>query len=93
MASICKAAFSKYSKLCKIGESYFITMFGVGLLGGDYRPTTHEWKIFFYKTTIIQKIPEITITEFDFTFVSFEVILLAKHDARFLLGNFKFKDL
>ena len=65
MASIGKTALRTYSKLCKLGESYFLTMFGVGLLKSDYRPTTHEWKLIFYRTTIIQKILRITLTPTD----------------------------
>ena len=56
MASMGKFTMLTHSKSCVLGKSYFFAKFRVNPAAGEYRSTKHEWKMFFYKTSIIEDV-------------------------------------
>ncbi|KAL2924265.1 Replication protein A 70 kDa DNA-binding subunit B, partial [Bienertia sinuspersici] len=53
-ALIKRSMIMKYRHLLNEGESYTLMTFGVGLNSGDYKPTSHAYKINFLNITKVE---------------------------------------
>ncbi|KAL2906636.1 Replication protein A 70 kDa DNA-binding subunit, partial [Bienertia sinuspersici] len=53
-ASIKRSMIMTYRNLLDEGESYTLMTFGVGLNNGDYKPTSHAYKINFLNITKVE---------------------------------------
>ncbi|KAL2921911.1 Replication protein A 70 kDa DNA-binding subunit [Bienertia sinuspersici] len=53
-ASIKRSMIMTYRNLLNEGESYTLMTFGVGLNSGDYKPTSHAYKINFLNITKVE---------------------------------------
>ena len=74
MAVIGKAAYSTYAQTIGLGKSYFFSKFSIYPVVGEYRPTKHDFKMFFWKTSIIERISDIILNSSIYNFVPFEDI-------------------
>ncbi|KAL2904231.1 Replication protein A 70 kDa DNA-binding subunit C, partial [Bienertia sinuspersici] len=84
-ASIKRSMIMTYRNLLNEGESYTLMTFGVGLNSGDYKPTSHAYKINFLNITKVEVNRDASIPLYGFKFASYGDIISNRLDDKILV--------
>lgn len=78
----------RFHPLLTEGRVYQISYFGVGDNLGDFRTTTHQFKINFHIHTKVKEIGNCPITKSPYSFIPLSEIMFNDPDPSYLIGIF-----
>ncbi|KAL6548455.1 hypothetical protein OROGR_008876 [Orobanche gracilis] len=84
-ASVRKTLVYRFKPLLTEGHVYQISYFGVGDNVGDFRTTSHQFKINFHIHTIVKEITNTPITKSPYSFKSLSEIMFNDPDSSYLI--------